>query len=480
LSAPRPGQGLVREPGSWRDPAGFVYRRDGAIHRQIAPVFAAEWEAYLASGLHDRLVTRGAVLPFEDAPIADALDPATAWRVIRPETLPVISWPWEWCPGQLRDAALLTLDLALEALDAGFTLRDATPYNVQLRGTRPVHLDALSFERRAPDAPWGPYRQFCRTFLAPLALMTERDPRLGLLLRSFLEGIPLDLAVRLLPRRTLLRLGLATHLHLHARAIGRNADGKGAEARAVRLSETRLRALLGNLRGTVAGLRWEPEGTEWADYADRTSYSDAATAAKERIVRGMAEAVAPTIAWDLGANTGRYSAIVAETGAHVVAWDIDPGAVERHHRALMASGRERITPLLLDLTDPSPALGWGLTERASFLERANAELILALALVHHLAIGRGVPVEMIATFLAGLAPNLVIEWLPHEDPMVRRLLAGRHDMAGGIRGNVADWPLFREEAFRGIFADAGWEIVERAPIEGSGRVLYRMRRSGRA
>lgn len=478
MTAPGSAAGAAREPGSWRDPAGFVYRRDGVIHRQIAPVFASDWEAYRASGLHDRLVARGMVLPFTEAPIADACDPATAWRVIRPEPLPVLSWPWEWSVGQLRDAALLTLDLAVAGLDAGFDLRDASPFNIQLRGTRPVHIDTLSFARRTAETPWAGYRQFCRAFLAPLALMTTRDVRLGLLQRSFLDGIPLDLAARLLPRRTRLRLGLATHLHLHARAEARHATAGAARAGAVRLSDARLRALLLNLRGTVAGLRWEPAGTEWADYAENTSYLPEAAAAKDRIVGAMAAAVGPTIAWDLGANTGRYSAIVAGLGARVVAWDIDPAAVERHHRALVAAGEERITPLLVDLADPGPALGWALRERASFLERANADLVLALALVHHLAIGRGVPLPMIAGLFAELAPHLIVEWIPRDDPMAERLLAGRHDLAdpGAIRGDPAGWPLFSESAFCADFAAAGWEVVERAPIEGSGRVLYRMRR----
>ncbi|MFO1540950.1 MAG: methyltransferase, partial [Chloroflexota bacterium] len=404
MSTGGPVAGPVRDPGSWRDPSGFVYRRDGVVLRQIASAFAPEWEAYLASGLHARLVARGMVLPFADAPLADALDPATAWRVIRPEPLQVLSWPWEWSFGQLQAAGLLTLDLALAALDAGFVLRDASAFNIQLRGTQPVLIDSLSFARRVPDAPWTAYRQLCEHFLAPLALMAIRDVRLGRMLRSFPDGIPLDLASRLLPGRTKLRLGLATHLHLHARAQVRHGSAGAAQARAVRLPDARLRALLTNLRGTIAGLRWDPGGTEWADYADNTSYGPAATAAKERIVAQMVADTAPALAWDIGANTGRYSAIAAAAGARVVAWDIDPAAVERHQRALLAAGETRITPLLLDLADPSPALGWALRERASLTDRADADLVLALALVHHLAIGRNVPLPMIATFLAELAP----------------------------------------------------------------------------
>jgi SAM-dependent methyltransferase len=455
-----------REPGSWRDPSGFVYRRAGVVHRQIAPSFADEWTAYLESGLHARLVERGAVLPFEEAPVEDAHDPATAWRVIRPEALDLISYPYEWTFGQLRDAALLTLDVQAEALRAGLTLRDASAYNVQFRGVAPVLIDSLSFERHEPESPWVAYRQFCEHFLAPLALMALRDVRAGRMLRAWIDGLPLDLASGLLPGRTRWRLGLATHIHLHARAQRRHGSTGGARSRAVTISDEKLGALIGNLRSTVAGLRWEPAGTEWADYADNTSYTDAATAAKARLVEAMLRDAGGRSVWDLGANTGRYSAIAAGLGRRVVAWDIDPAAAERHYEALRASGETRITPLVVDLADPSPAQGWALRERASLVERSTADVLLGLALVHHLAIGRNVPLPMVAAFLAQLAPAAVIEWVPRGDPMVEQLLSGRRDIFDG----------YHEDGLRAALEGAGWEVAAREPIESSPRVLYRLRR----
>jgi hypothetical protein len=460
------GAATGRDPGSWRDPSGFVYRRGGAIHRQIAPSFAPDWEAYLASGLHGRLVVLGAVLPFEDEPIDVALDPATAWRVIRPEQVDLITYPYEWSFGQLKDAALLTLDVQAQALAAGLTLRDASAYNIQFRGAKPVLIDSLSFERHEDGAPWVAYRQFCEHFLAPLALMSIRDVRTGRMLRSWIDGIPLDLASTLLPGRTRARFGLLTHLHLHARAQREHAGDDGARSKTVRISTERLGALIGNLRKTVDGLRWEPGGTEWADYADNTSYSDAATAAKARLVEAMLRDAGGEVVWDLGANTGRYSAIAAGLGRRVVAWDIDPAAVERHYRALRAAAETRITPLVIDLADPSPAQGWALRERASLVARSNADVLLGLALVHHLAIGRNVPLPMIASFFAELAPDLVVEWVPREDPMVRKLLSGRRDIFDG----------YHEDGFRAAFEGAGWEVLGREPIEASPRVLYRFRR----
>lgn len=464
------GTGAGRDPGSWRDPSGFVFRRDGEVLRQIAPSFAPDWEAYLASGLHQRLVTAGSVLAFDDQPIERAADPAGAWRVIRPEQLDLISYPYEWSFGQLKDAALLTLDLQAQALAAGLTLRDASAYNIQFCGPRPVLIDSLSFERYEPGAPWVAYRQFCEHFLAPLALMANRDVRIGRMLRAWVDGIPLDLAATLLPGRTKARFGLLTHLHLHARSQRQHGDDGGAEAKRVTIPKERLVALIGHLRKTVEGLRWAPGGTEWADYADNTSYTDAATAAKARIVETLLRDAGGEVVWDLGANTGRYSAIAAGLGRRVVSWDIDPAAVERHHQALKASGETRITPLLIDLADPSPAQGWGLRERASLVERSNADVLLGLALVHHLAIGRNVPLPMVASFFAELASDLVLEWVPREDVMVRKLLSGRKDIFDG----------YHEDGFRAAFEGAGWEVCAREPIETSPRVLYRFRRRAQA
>lgn len=458
-----------RDAGSYRDPSGFVFRRDGVIHRQIAPSFAPDWDHYLSSGLHDRLLAVGDVIGHEEVDVALALEPP-AYRVIRPEPLDLVTYPYEWSFSQLRDAALLTLRLQAAASEAGMTLRDASAYNIQFQRGRPVLIDSLSFERSVPGRPWLPYRQFCEHFLAPLALMARVDIRLGSLLRDHLEGVPLDLAARLLPSRTRFSFGLGPHIHLHARAQRTRTDeAEAAEAGSQRregsMSASKVATLLESLRTTVESLRWEPSGTVWADYADNTSYDAAATAAKSAAVSAALRAVGGTRAWDLGANTGRYSRLAAAEGYRVVAMDIDEGAVERAYLAIRADGRTDITPLLADLTDPSPGLGWGNAERASLLERIDTDVILALALVHHLAIGSNVPLPMVASLFAGMAPHAVVEWVPKEDAMVKRLLASREDVFEG----------YTEAGFEAGF-EAHFELVTKTPIEGSVRILYHYRR----
>lgn len=457
---------IVRDPGSYRDPGGFVYRRDGVLYRQIGPSSIDTWEAFVSSGLAARLVSGGRLIQYATVPHSLGAD-SQARAVIRPEPIDFISYPYEWTFGELKDAALLTLDVQLEAMEAGWTLKDASAYNVQFRDARPVIIDSLSFEPLEDDAPWIAYRQFCEHFLAPLALMAVRDTRLSRLLRSDPDGIPLDLASKLLPWRTRLNLGLLSHLHVHAGAQRRYASKRdsGETAKAARIGRTRLKALVSSLRQTVAGLEWTPTGTVWSDYADHTSYTDRATQDKARLVEALARQVTGVRAWDLGANTGRYSRIVAGTGKQVLAFDIDPAAAEQLYRQVRGEVASGILPLVLDLANPSPGIGWGGAERSSLTARANADLIVALALIHHLAISRNVPLPMIFDFFGDLAPWAIVEFVPKDDPMVRHLLATRRDV-------FVDYSI---DGFRSA-ALARFAIVAEEQIAESGRVLFLLRR----
>ncbi|MEO5985436.1 MAG: SAM-dependent methyltransferase, partial [Candidatus Limnocylindria bacterium] len=403
----------------------------------------------------------------EEEPIARAAVEG-AVVVIRPRRIDMISYPYEWAFSQLKEAALLTLELQSRALDAGMRLKDASAYNIQFDAGRPILIDSLSFESAPATEPWPAYRQFCEFFLAPLALIAHRDARCGLLLREFIDGVPLDLAARLLPGRTKLNLGLSAHIHLHASAQRRAAkeappvDGAARPSR--RVSQTGQRALLDSLRRTVSGLRWKPE-SHWAGYATTTSYTDAATASKGRTVREMLAAAEGATAWDVGANTGVYSAMAAEAGYRVVAWDQDAASVEAHWLRVRGDGNPAVLPLILDLANPSPAIGWALEERGSFLERGEPDLILALALVHHLAIGNNVPLPSVARLFARMAPKAIVEFVPKDDPMTRRLLAARRDIFDG----------YTLDGFRRAF-EGSFRIVREAAIEESTRTLFLLER----
>ncbi len=457
------------DPASFRDPSGFVFRRDGVLYRQVQRSAAADWEAFRSTGLYERLAADRLIVEHTEVALDLAARP-DAVAVIRPRLIDVISYPYEWAFSQLKEAALLTLEVQSRALDAGMRLRDASAYNVQLDAGRPILIDSLSFEVAPATEPWPAYRQFCEHFLGPLALMAHRDVRCGLMLRDFIDGIPLDFVARLLPGRTRLNLGLSAHVHLHAgaqrRAARQPAPAEGASPPRRRISETGQRALLDSLRGTVAGLRYEPS-SHWAGYAQATSYSDAATESKAALVREMLAAVGGATAWDVGANIGVYSALAADAGYRVVAYDQDAASVEAHWRRVRGDGKPAILPLVLDLANPSPSLGWALSERSSFLERGEPDVILALALVHHLAIGNNVPFDRVASLFARMAPRAIVEFVPKEDPMTRRLLAARPDI----------FPAYSIEGFRDVFGGP-FRIVREARIVDSPRALFLLERRG--
>lgn len=442
-----------------------MFRRDGVLLRQVNRSFGERWDRLTSAGVLDRLQERGLLIAHEPASLDLALDPERAHAVIRPAELPFLSWPYEWSFGMLRDAALLTLEIQALATGAGFTLRDASAYNVQFRRARPILIDTLSLEPAGPGAPWIAYRQFCEQFLAPLALMARRDIRLGGLLRQHLDGIPLDLAARLLPTRTRFNLGLGAHIHAHDAAQRRHERGAAAAGRAARrasVGKLRGEAMIDSLRRTIEGLRWEPGGTEWADY-DPGDAAGAASQAKDELVRTMLDAAGGMVVWDLGANAGRYSAIAADLGRRVIAWDVDPAATERHYRRIRGAGGGDVLPLLVDLANPSPPIGWALEERPSMIDRADADVVLGLALVHHLAIGRNIPLARIARFFRRLGPGLIVEFVGRDDPMVERLLATREDV----------FHDYHPDGFRAAF-ETEYRIVDERRIPGTDRALVRM------
>lgn len=452
-------------PGSFRDPSGFVFRRDGVLYRQVNASYRDDFELLHASGLYDALVAAELIVPHAEVSL-DLRHSDDAFRIIAPEPIPFVSYPYEWSFGQLKDAALLTLRIQREALERRMSLKDASAFNIQFRGCRPVFIDTLSFEAWLEGRPWVAYRQFCQHFLAPLALMSRVDVRLGQLLRTYLDGIPLDLASRLLPWRSRLSFPLLTHVHLHAKSQARFAATpvKGSSMTVSRLS---LIGLLDSLRKAVERMTWSPSGTEWADYYANTNYEPGAMARKTELVAGYLDRVRPSSVWDLGANTGAFSRLASARGAATVAFDIDPAAVEKNYRDGVRDGERHLLPLLLDATNPSPGLGWENDERLPLAERGPADMLLALALVHHLAIGNNVPLDRIARFLARIGRWLAIEFVPKEDSQVQRLLASREDVFASY--DVGSF----EAAFRQYFT-----IESSERIEGSERTLYLMRATG--
>jgi hypothetical protein len=450
---------------SFRDPNGFLFTHDGILYRQVNQAYAENFTRLMDSGLYEKLIKAGLLIPHVDSD-QKPLIPELAYKVIRPERVPFISYPYEWSFGELKEAALATLSIQKRALKAGLSLKDASAYNIQFHEGRPVLIDTLSFEVYKEGEPWVAYRQFCQHFLAPLALMATRDVRLSQLLRVYIDGIPLDLASKLLPGRTRFNLGLASHIHLHAGAQKRYADVDITAARGGRkLTKEALLGLIESLRSTIRKLEWKPAGTEWADYYAANNYTDTAFEHKKVLVRDWLAKLEPKIVWDLGANTGVFSRLAVEAGAFVVSADIDPAAVEVNFRLAKENKEKQLLPLAIDLTNPSPAIGWNNHERDSFLQRGPVDVILALALIHHLAIANNVPLGKVAEFFAGVGNWLIVEFVPKSDSQVKRLLRSREDI----------FSEYNREGFEKAFS--GWfTIKESSAVRDSDRWLYMMQR----
>ena len=466
--------GPAFDPGSFRDPSGFIFRgEDGLLYRQVNRVYETAYRQLMESGLYEDLARDGLLVEHEEAPLSLAAT-ADAVAVLRPRVVPFVSYPYEWCFSQLKEAALLTLQIQERAMRHGMSLKDCSAYNVLFEGAYPIFIDSLSFTRYEEGAPWAAYRQFCQHFLAPLALMAFRDARLNSLLRVHLDGVPLDLASRLLPWRTRARFGLLTHLHLHATVQEKDARrqkaGKPSPLASKgqrRVSRTGLRGLVDSLKTTVAALHCSGAKTEWSNYYANISYTDEAIQYKEQLVGRFVDQAAPRQVWDLGANTGRFSRVAVQHGAaSVVAFDIAPQCVEDNFRTCKREGERRILPLCLDLTNPSPGLGWANEERLPLAGRGPADLVLALALVHHLAIGNNVPLPMIAEYFSELSEHLVIEFVPKDDPQTQRLLESRQDV----------FPHYTRNEFEQSFSSR-FRILGSDVIPGTNRVVYLMQRA---
>jgi 2-polyprenyl-3-methyl-5-hydroxy-6-metoxy-1,4-benzoquinol methylase len=456
---------MKAHPSSFRDPLGFMFEQDGVLYRQVNESCRTSYEGLMGSGLYDELVAKQLLIPHVE--VDGVVGGAGAWRIVKPDLVPFISYPYEWSFSQLKKAALTTLRIQRIALKHGMTLRDASAFNVQFVGSQPVFIDTLSFERSIEGRPWVGYRQFCQHFLAPLFLMAGCDPRLSVLSASWIDGIPLDIARGLAPRRYRWKPGFLTHISLHARAQERFQEAASRRSTPPRLGRASLIRILDNLRSTVEGLSWNPGKTQWADYYSKTNYSDEAMELKKRFVGSVVDEIKPGQVVDFGANTGAFSTIAARAGAYVVATDMDHGAVELCFRAASAEKNRSILPLVVDLTSPTPAVGWMNAERASFLDRCSGktDLVLALALIHHLVIGNNVPLRSVMELLARAGTHAIVEFIEKRDSQVQRLLASREDIFDAYSETGF------ENALSGMF-----RIVRKQPIAGAHRVMYHVQR----
>jgi SAM-dependent methyltransferase len=470
-----PARSPTAERGSFRDWDARVFARNGRILRALTSDGLADWEALSASELFADFTRAGLLVETEraDDETLEAVrrtDPTGGWvAALSHERIPFVSYPYEWPFSMLKDAALLQLRLIAAALEESLMVKDATPYNVQWRGSTPVFVDIGSFERGRPGEPWAGYRQFCMLYLYPLMLEAYRGVPFQPWLRGSVDGIsPRDFRA-LFARRDALRPGMLKHVFLHA-SLERRYAGRGSEVARGDLEEagfdnTLVAANVNQLAKLVTRLRSRSAESAWSDYHATCSYEDHDTSAKEGFVRRALSRRRWTLVWDLGCNDGRHSRIAAANADTTIAVDSDPVVVDALYRSLAAEGSRSILPLVVDLANPSPAIGWRNAERATLEERGRPDLVLCLAVVHHLSISNNVPLREILDWLLSLACDVVIEFPHRDDPMVQRLLERKRPEAH---------PDYARPTFESLLRER-FEVVESLDLASGARTLYHAR-----
>ena len=455
-----------RVTSSFRDPSGFLFSRQGVVYRQVNKHYQENYRLLVDSGLYAALTQKGLLLPHQEVDQAPP-EPDNACMVICPQQLDFISYPYEWSFSQLKDAALTTLAIQKHALEYRMWLKDSSAYNIQFIDGKPILIDTLSFEEYPEGSPWVAYRQFCQHFLSPLALVSYCDVRLSQLLRIYIDGIPLDLTSKLLPARSWLSGAMILHVHLHSSSQLRYANQAIDKASVNRkMTKVQLLGLIDSLEIGVKKLHWAEHRTEWANYYEEADhYSKKAIEHKKEIVNSFLDRVTPKSVWDLGANAGLFSRLASDRGIPTLAFDIDPGAVEQNYLQTVHLKEKNLLPLVLDLTNPSPALGWNCIERMSLVERGPVDVVFALALIHHLAISNNVPFDLLASFFSTIGKWLVVEFIPKSDPQVKLLLTSRKDIFSD----------YQENEFEEVFSKE-FEIVDSIPIDETQRKMYLMKR----
>ncbi len=441
--------------GSFRDPTSRVSIHSGRVQRVLTDRGGADWHALRAAPSYMSWVDAGMLVGSEEITADQGL-------VLEHPTIPFWTYPYEWTFGMLQEAALLHLKLLAAALAEGLTLKDATPYNVQFVGTRPIFIDVGSFRPLEAGEPWLGYRQFCQLFLYPLLASSHAGLSFQPLLRGNLEGItPGDARAILSGHKR--KPGVLTDVMLQARAdrkvTSRDVRTELSEAG---FKKEMILANISRLEKLVSKLEWSQDSSTWSEYASCDHVATQRTP-KAEFVREVAGQTRRHLVWDLGANDGHHSIAVADLADHVLAIDGDALVLDRLFKALRREGPTNVLPVVMDLSNPSPGLGWRGQERKRLEERGRPDLVLMLAVVHHLVIGANLPLTEVINWLATLGSEVVFEWVPPEDPMSKKLATNKR--AGEIHAD------YHEDICRNLLAEH-FVVNDERHLEG--RILFHL------
>lgn len=449
----------TRHPASYKDPSGFIFQASGKYYRQVNKIYAGQYDLLTRSGLSSFLQEKKLLLPHVE--VTENILHSDDWYLtLLPEQISFISYPYEWCFEQLKDAALLTLEIVKFSIDKGMILKDATPYNVQFLNGKPVFIDTLSFEKYDPSLPWIAYRQFCESFLFPLLLSHYHKTSIQSYLNSYPNGVPVNITAKLLPWKSRLNPGVWLHVFLQNKLSKKTKSTVPANS----FSKNKLLNLISHLEGIIRDLS-NIDKTEWSNYYSDSISSHEYLDKKQAIISNLLQKLNGSKLLDLGANEGFFSRLAAAKNFNVTATDKDDQCINNLYKICKKENITNILPLCLDLMNPSPASGFANKERASFEERTHVDAVMALALVHHLAIGYNLPFDKIAEYLSEFSNQLIIEFVPKDDEKVQLLLQNKKDI-------YKEYTLDQfENSFRQKFT-----ITEKVGVPDSGRIIYMMKK----
>lgn len=434
-----------RDSSSFKDPDGHIFYSDSNVYREVYESYNDNYTKLMDSGLYEELTQKNLLIQHEE------VESDNSNRVLKMDKLDFISYPYEWTFSQLKDAALLTLKVERIAENYGMTLKDASAYNIQFQDGNPIFIDTLSFEKKEND-PWRPYRQFCRHFIAPLALMKYTDIRLNQLTKQYIDGIPLDLASKLLSNKTYLSLNLLIHIHIHSRF--QSLFSKDRESKEIEMSSKMLSSFKNNLNSAIEKLK-SPNNNN----SDGDKIKDSQ---KIKILEKYLETIEASETWILNKNTSNFHKVISDNTENLtVSLHEDPSDAENIYDK--QSGN--ILPLIQDMVNPSSNIGWNNSERKSIFERGNTDLVVALNLTHYLSLSDNIPIFEQAKFFAEHFEKLIIEFIPKEEPEAQDILSLKQESYDNYCLEVF------EQKFREYF-----NFVEIKKLENSNRKIYLMKR----
>ncbi|WP_299118706.1 class I SAM-dependent methyltransferase [uncultured Winogradskyella sp.] len=449
---------------SFRDPSGYIFVDNGEIKRTINPIYFNQYNALTKSGFYNNLFKNDLLIPHEEVSNSEQE------IILKAEKIPFVTYPYEWSFNMYKEAALLTLKLQKYSLEKGFSLKDATAFNVTFHKGKAIFIDTLSFDFYLENSPWRAYKQFITHFFGPLLLAHYHGAQSLKLLSNFIDGIPVKMIRSMLPFKTKLSPILYSNIHLLAKLEDKHNEDYKGEAKEASLSKKGQLNIIQSLYDYIKKLELK-EHSEWGNYYDKTNYTDDAFIKKSEIINTWINTIQPERLIDIGGNDGTFVRKLNSAVKTALVCDIDNNAVDFNHKTMKLNKEQNMLPFVLDVLNPSAAIGLNNKERDSFLDRIEAfapEATLALAVIHHMSLSGNVPFSESAKFFSSFSKHLIIEFPKREDSWVQRLLNNKADFKD-------HFGFYNLDNFISAYSNE-FEILEQKEIEGSKRVIFLLRK----